>query len=142
MSLTQETLVAHLQAGGVVMAALVLVNLLVPSRFHWREEMSRLSLVNRQIFQVHSIFLVLTLGLFSLLLLTCASALVEPTRLSRAILIGLTIFWGLRMVMQWCFYSSELWRGHRFNTVVHYVFSVIWVYLTTLFAVALWMNGH
>jgi hypothetical protein len=142
MSLSPETLVAHLQAGGVVMAALVVMNLFVPSRFHWREEMSRLSLVNRQIFQVHSVFLVLTLGLFSALLLTCASALIEPTRLSRAVLIGLTIFWGLRMVMQWCFYSPELWRGHRFNTVVHYVFSALWIYLTSVFAVALWMNLH
>ena len=140
MTLTQETLVAHLQAGGVVMAVLVVVNLFVPSRFHWREEMSRLSLVNRQIFQVHSMFLVLTLGLFSALLLTCAPALVEPTPLSRAILVGLTIFWGLRMVMQWCFYSSELWRGHRFNTVVHVAFSAIWIYLTTVFAVTLWTN--
>ena len=140
MTLTQETLVAHLQAGGVVMAALVVVNLFVPSRFHWREEMSRLSLVNRQIFQVHSVFLVLTLGLFSALLLTCARALLQPTRLSRAVLMGLTIFWGLRMVMQWCFYSPALWRGDRFNTVVHYVFSAIWIYLTTVFALALWMN--
>jgi hypothetical protein len=142
MTLTQETLVAHLQAGGVLMAALVVVNLFVPSRFHWREEMSRLSLVNRQIFQVHSVFLVLTLGLFSALLLTCARALVEPSRLSRAVLSGLTIFWGLRLVMQWFFYSPELWRGHRFNTVVHYVFSAIWIYLTTVFAVALWVNVH
>lgn len=142
MTLTQETLVAHLQAGGVLMAALVVVNLFVPSRFHWREEMSRLSLVNRQIFQVHSVFLVLTLGLFSALLLTCARALVEPSRLSRVVLSGLTIFWGLRLVMQWFFYSPELWRGHRFNTVVHYAFSAVWIYLTTVFAVALWVNVH
>jgi len=122
------------------MVALVVVNLFVPSRFHWQEEMSRLSLVNRQIFQVHSVFLVLILALFAALLLTCAPALIEPTRLSRAILIGLTVFWGLRMVMQWGFYSSALWRGHRFNTVAHYVFSGIWIYLTGLFAVALWVN--
>jgi hypothetical protein len=142
MTLAHETLVVHLQAGGLMMAVLVVVNVFVPSRFHWREEMSRLSLVNRQIFQVHSVFLVLTLALFSALLLTCAPALVEPTRLSRAVLTGLTTFWGLRMVMQWCFYSPELWRGHRFNTIVHYVFSAMWIYLTSLFAVALWMNLH
>ena len=46
------------------------------------------------------------------------------------------------MVMQWCFYSSALWRGHRFNTFVHYVFSVLWIYLTSVFAAALWMNMH
>jgi len=140
MTLTRKLLLVHLHAGGVAMASLVVVNLFVPSRFHWREEMSRLSLVNRQIFQVHTIFLVLTLGLFSALLMTCASALLEPTRLSRAVLIGLTIFWALRMVVQWFFYSSTLWRGHRFNTFVHYGFSVLWVYLTGVFAAALWMN--
>lgn len=140
MTLTQELLVVHLRTGGVAIAALVVVNLFVPARLHWREEMSRLSLVNRQIFQVHSVFLVLTLALLSMLLLTCARALVEPTQLSRAVLIGLTIFWGLRMVMQWCFYSSELWRGHRFNTIVHYAFSALWIYLTAVFSTALWFN--
>jgi hypothetical protein len=140
MTITREMLLVHLHAGGLAMASLVVLNLFVPSRFHWREELSRLSLVNRQIFQVHTIFLVLVLGLFSALLLTCASALLEPTRLSRAVLVGLTIFWALRMVVQWCFYSPTLWRGHRFNTVVHYVFSALWVYLTGVFAAALWMN--
>ena len=49
---------------------LVVVNLFVPARFRWREELARLSLMNRQIFQVHTIFIVLTLALFSALLLT------------------------------------------------------------------------
>ena len=106
------------------MALLVVINLFVPSRFHWREEMARLSLLNRQIFQAHSVFLVLMLALFSALLLTSADALVEPTRLSRAVLGGLTMFWALRMVMQWWFYSPEIWRGQRFFTIMHAVFSV------------------
>lgn len=137
---SHDTLLVHLRVVGVVMASLVIVNLMVPGRFHWREEMSRLSLLNRQIFQAHNVFLILTLALFSALLLTCGPALLEPTRLSRAVLAGLTIFWGLRMLMQWCFYSPLIWRGHRFNTVMHYVFSVTWVYVTTVFAAALWVT--
>ena len=137
---SHDTLLVHLRIIGVVMASLVVVNLMVPWRFHWREEMSRLSLLNRQIFQAHNVFLILTLALFSALLLTCGPALLEPTRLSRAVLAGLTMFWGLRMLMQWCFYSPLIWRGHRFNTVMHYVFSVTWVYVTTVFGAALWVT--
>ena len=37
-----------------LMAVLVVVNLFVPARFHWREELARLSLLNRQIFQAHT----------------------------------------------------------------------------------------
>jgi hypothetical protein len=140
MILSHDTLLVHLRLVGVVMASLVVVNLMVPGRFHWREEMSRLSLVNRQIFQAHSVFLVLTLALFSALLLTCGTAVLETTRLSRAVLFGLTVFRGLRMLMQWYFYSPLIWRGHRFNTVMHYVFSVVWVYVTTVFAAALWVT--
>lgn len=42
------------------------------------------------------------------------------------------------MVMQWGFYSPAIWRGHRFNTAMHYLFSAIWIYVSTVFAVALW----
>jgi hypothetical protein len=131
------TLELHLRIVGVIMAALAVVNLLVPRRLHWPEELARLSLINRQIFQAHSLFLILMLALFSALLLTCTGALLEPTRLARAILAGLTIFWGLRMLMQWFFYSPETWRGHRLHTVMHCVFSATWIYVTTVFATAL-----
>ena len=134
------TLVTHLRFIGVLLAALAVVNLFVPGRFRWREEMARLSLVNRQIFQAHTVFIVLTVAMFSALLLTSAETLLEPTRLSRVVLAGLTIFWGVRMLMQWFFYSPAIWRGHRFNTVMHAVFSIAWVYMTATFATALWTN--
>jgi hypothetical protein len=134
------TLTVHLRLVGLMMAALVVVNLFVPRRFHWREEMAGLSLLNRQIFQAHSFFIIVTLALFSALLLTSADALLEPTRLGRAILAGLTVFWGLRMLAQWFFYSPAIWRGHRFNTVMHGVFSVTWVYVSAVFAAALWSS--
>ena len=131
------TLVFHLRVVGVLMALLAIANLFVPGRFNWREELSRVSLLNRQIFQAHTIFIVLLIALMSALFLTCAEALLEPTRLSRAVLIGLTIFWGLRMLMQWCFYSPRVWRGNRFHTVMHGVFSIGWIYVTAICGLAL-----
>lgn len=129
-----DTLLMHLRTAGVVLAWLVIVNLAVPRRFGWREELTRVSPLNRQIFLAHNFFLILTLALLSVLLLTEPDALLEPSALSRAVLLGLTIFWGARMLMQWFFYSSEIWRGRRFFTVMHYVFSIVWIYLTGVFA--------
>jgi len=85
------TLLTHLRFVGVIMAVLVVVNLFVPGRLRWREELARVSLVNRQIFQVHTVFIVLILAIFAVLLLTSADALLEPTRLSRLVVGGLTI---------------------------------------------------
>ena len=131
------TLVFHLRVVGGLMALLAVVNLFVPGRFNWREELSRVSLLNRQIFQAHTVFIVLLIALMSALFLTCAEALLEPTRLSRAVLIGLTIFWGLRALMQWFFYSPQVWRGNRFNTVMHGVFSLGWIYVTSVCGLSL-----
>jgi hypothetical protein len=138
MTVDPVTLAVHLRLVGAIMAMLVVVNVLVPRRFNWSEELSRVSLVNRQIFQAHTTFLVLLLALLAALFGLYADALLEPNRLSRAILIGLTIFWGLRMLMQWFFYSPVLWRGHRFNTIMHGVFSAAWVYVTAICGLALW----
>lgn len=132
------TLLTHLRIVGVIMAALVVVNVFVPGRLRWREELARVSLVNRQIFLVHTMFIVLILAMFAALLLTSADALLEPSRLSRLVLGGLTIFWGLRMLTQWFIYSPATWRGDRFNTAMHGVFSVAWVYVTAVLGAAFW----
>ena len=138
MTIDADALLMHLQISGVLLALLVVVNLFVPWRLRWRDEMAGLSLINRQIFEVHHIFIVLVVALCSALLLTSGKALLEPTPLSRAVLGGLTLFWGLRMFMQWFYYSAANWRGHRINTTLHYVFSAVWIYLTATFAAALW----
>ena len=140
MTIDSGLILLNLRIVGLIMAGLAVLNLFVPRRFHWQEEMARLSLLNRQIFQAHSIFLILTLAMFAALLLFCGRDLLESTRLARAILIGLTIFWTLRMLMQWFFYSPEVWRGDRFKTLMHGVFSVTWVYVSAVCAAALWLS--
>jgi hypothetical protein len=133
---TSDFLLVNLRAVGVFMAALVVFNVFVPRHLHWPEDLRRLSLVNRQIFEVHAIFLVLILAMFAVLLLTSSDALLQPSRLSRLLLGGLTIFWGLRMLAQWFYYSPATWRGDRMRTAVHYGFSAAWIYVTSVFAAA------
>lgn len=141
MTLDAGLLLLNLRAVGVLLAGLAVLNMFVPRRFGWREELARLSLLNRQIFQVHAVFLIVTLALFSALLLTSADALLEHTRLARAILAGLTIFWGLRLLAQWFYYSPALWRGQPFNTAMHVLFSGLWIYVTAVFAAALYFDA-
>jgi len=32
--------------------------------------------------------------------------------------------------------GSRVWRGHRFNTVMHVLFSLLWTYLTGVYTAA------
>jgi hypothetical protein len=125
-------MIIHLRIIGFVFMALALVHLVFPRCFRWKEQLMGLSLINRQMMQVHTFFIALVVFLIGLLCSTSATDLVE-TALGRRIALGLGIFWGLRALVQWFVYSPDLWRGKRLETTIHILFSVLWVYCTVIF---------
>lgn len=127
----------HLKIIGVLLILLALMHVFFPKHFHWREELARLSLLNRQVMVVHTFFIALTVFLMGLLCLTSAAEL-SGTPLGKRVALGLSVFWMARLLTQFFGYSSELWRGKRFETAVHVVFSALWTYLTVVFAWVAW----
>lgn len=124
---------AQLRIAGAVQIGLALMHLAFPRRFRWDEEMARLSPLNRQMFHVHTLFVCVVLVMIGGLSLFAPAALLEPTSLSRLVLIGFAGFWGLRLYCQWFVYDSSLWRGQAVNTIVHGVCTLIWIYLTAVY---------
>lgn len=115
---------------------LALVHVIFPRYFKWQEELPALSLINQQIMQVHTFFVALMVFLMGALCVWEAATLVA-TPLGKNISVGLAIFWTFRLLIQFFGYSSELWKGKAFETGVHVVFSVFWLYLVVVF----WWNG-
>lgn len=128
----------HLRIAGALLIALAAIHIFFPKKFHWAEELPRLSLLNRQMFIVHCFFIALAVGLMGALALFLADALLAPSRLATAVLAGLTFFWAVRLVVQHLVYDRRLWRGNRFNTAVHVGFTCFWCYLIAVFGLALW----
>ena len=127
----------HLKATGVLLILLALIHVVFPKHFHWREELARLSLLNRQVMVVHTFFIALAVFLMGLLCLTSPTEL-SGTPLGKRVALGLAVFWLARLLIQLFGYSSELWRGKRFETAVHVVFSALWAYLTAVFSWVAW----
>jgi hypothetical protein len=123
----------HLKIVGLSLIGLAALHVYFPRRFNWSTELAGLSLLNRQIFLVHCFFICLTLVLMGILTLAFTDALLAPTPLGRLIAAGLTIFWTARLAAQWFVYDRSLWRGHRLNTCVHFLFTLIWSYYVTVF---------
>jgi hypothetical protein len=123
---------------GLSLLLLALAHAFFPGWFNWGEELRRLSPLNRQIFQVHCFFIGLILALFGSLALCFTSALIERTFLARIVLAGLMLFWTVRLFVQLFVYRTSLWRGNRFNTGVHWLFSLLWTYYVAVFGWALW----
>ena len=55
------TLALHLRITGALLLGLAAAHVAFPRRLHWKEELARLSPLNRQIFLVHCLFIVLML---------------------------------------------------------------------------------
>ncbi|TMM57017.1 hypothetical protein FEE95_11025 [Maribacter algarum] len=125
----------HIKIAGFSLMALALVHIIFPKYFSWKSELKNLSLINRQMMQVHTFFIALIVFLVGLLCTSSNTDLVH-TPLGKRISLGLSFFWGIRMGIQFFGYSPKLWKGKVFETIVHIVFSLLWIYLATVFFLA------
>jgi hypothetical protein len=125
----------HFKIIGFLLMSLALVHIIFPKYFNWKEELKSLSLINKQMMTIHTFFIALVVFLMGLLCLTSATELIE-TRLGKTISLGLGIFWSLRLIIQFFGYSTKLWKGKPFETIIHILFSGLWIYLSIIF----WMN--
>ncbi|HVS97263.1 MAG TPA: hypothetical protein VHE54_12300 [Puia sp.] len=123
---------------GVLMILLAVLHVFFPRHFDWKRELRLLSLVNRQMMQVHLFFIAFAVFLMGLLCLTSGDQLLHTT-LGRRISFGLTVFWAVRLCFQFFVYSPALWKGKRFEKTIHIGFSLLWTFFTVVFLLA-WLD--
>ena len=114
------------------MILLAFIHFLFPKRFNWKDELSGLSLINKQLMYVHTFFIALVVLLMGIFCIYSTNDILHTT-LGKQLVFGLFVFWLVRLVFQFFVYSSKLWRGKRFETWVHLAFSALWVYFTAVF---------
>lgn len=122
----------HYKIAGIILIMLAFVHIIFPTYFNWTKELKSLSLINQQIMKVHTFFIALVVLLMGLLCFTSSHELIK-TELGQKVTLGFGIFWGFRLIIQFFGYSSTLWRGKKMETIIHIVFSILWMYLSYIF---------
>ncbi len=122
----------HLRITGSLLILLAFIHAVFPRYFEWKKELGALSIINRQLMYVHSFFIALVILLMGILCLT-SSAELTGTILGKRIALGLGLFWTTRLIIQFFGYSGKTWKGKRFETSVHVLFSILWAYLSLVF---------
>ena len=130
------TILFHLRLAGAGLILLGLAHLWFGEPLQWKQDLAKLTLVNRQIFLVHCFYIALILVLLGILSLTLAESLLQPTPLSRAVLCGITLLWAIRLYIQWRVFDPSLWRDNRAHRLVHFVLTTVWLYLTAVYGMA------
>ncbi|HEY0732207.1 MAG TPA: hypothetical protein VGD33_07305 [Chitinophagaceae bacterium] len=117
---------------GFLLLLLSLLHVIFPRYFKWKAELSNVSNINRQMMYVHAFFIAFGVFLMGLLCLTSFNEL-TTTSFGKRISLGLGIFWLTRLFIQFFGYSSLLWKGKTFETIVHVLFAGLWTYLSGVF---------
>lgn len=121
-----------LKITGVFLFVLASIHVVFPKRFNWKEDLKSISLINKQMMYVHTFFIAVTVFLMGVLCIFFPVEILH-TKLGKALAFGMFIFWGLRFAFQFFVYSPKLWKGKPFETAMHFIFSLLWAYLTTFF---------
>lgn len=132
--ITQEIIFLHFQVLGYLLIVLSMLHLIFPYYFNWKSDLHNISLINRQMMKIHTFFLALIVFLMGILCLYSTDDLIA-TDLGKNISLGLGVFWLIRLFVQFFGYSSILWKGKYFETIVHIVFSILWMYFTCIFMI-------
>ncbi len=122
----------HIKIIGALLIILAMVHVIFPRYFKWEKELKALSLINRQMMVIHTLFIAITVFLMGLLCLTSSEDLIN-TYLGKRICLGLGLFWTIRLIVQFFGYSSELWRRKKFETTIHIFTIILWSYLSSVF---------
>ena len=130
----------HLKIAGSLLVLLSLMHIVIPKYFKWEQELTSVTLITKQILYVHTFFIAFIVLLIGLLCVGYTRQL-TTTSLGRIICFGLFGFWLTRLFFQFFVYSPKVWRGKRFETIVHVVFSLFWMYLSAVFLFS-GLNNH
>ncbi len=127
----------HLEIIGFLLVGLAVLHIFFPKYFNWKKELLPLSLINKQLMYVHTFFIGLMVFQMGILCIAQAEQIIN-TDLGHILSLGLFIFWFTRLIFQLFVYSPKLWKGKRFETIVHVVFTLLWIYFCIVFFTIYW----
>ncbi len=134
-------LVLHLRICGFALILLGLAHGLFGRFLDWRTDLSKLTVLNRQIFLVHTFYIGYFVTALGILDVCFAQTLMRPEPLSRFLLSVMTLTWAVRLVIQLFVWDRAIWRGSPFRRNVHYGLILFWSYVTVVHVVALVRSG-
>ena len=132
-----------LRAAAIAQVAVAILNLFLIRIMKWKPDLNRAPLLIREVFQIHVIFISITLSIFALLtwrFVREIAGAANPLAIWLATAIGL--FWIARSIMQWLHYSSSHWRGNAARTLIHWTLFLGYGALGAIYlAAAFWRHA-
>ena len=112
-----HSLLLLLWLAGLVQVAIASANLFLPAKLKYRENLAHVSPIIRQIFVVHSVYIVGVVLLFAAATLGFAGEIASGHGLGRFLAAAIAVFWLLRAPVQLLYYDATLRKENRWGDV-------------------------
>jgi alginate O-acetyltransferase complex protein AlgI len=124
---------------GIGQLGVLIASSLVPFQLNWREELRSLKTLHWQMYLVYGGYVVLSIIAFGLISIFNSQQLADGSGLSRGFCLYVTVFWGIRLLLQGVFDVKEhlttwwLKLGYHGLTVLFLYFTFVfgWVAFST-----------
>lgn len=128
-----RSILVFLWLAGFVQVAIATANLFIPKKLNYQENLSRVAPIIRQIFVVHSVYIVGVVLLFAAVTFGFAAELASGRGLGRFLAAAMALFWLCRAPVQLLYYDASLRRTNRAGDVA---FTLAALFLTTTYGAA------
>jgi hypothetical protein len=128
-----RSILVFLWLAGFVQIAIASSNLFIPKKLNYQENLSCVRPIIRQIFVVHSVYIVGVVLLFAAVSLGFAAELASGRGLGRFLAASMAVFWLCRAPVQLLYYDPALRRANRAGDVA---FTLAALFLTTTYGAA------
>lgn len=128
-----RSLLLLLWLAGFVQVPIALANFFLPAKLKYGENLSRVAPIIRQIFVVHSVYIVGVVLLFAAVTFGFAGELASGHGLGRFLAASIALFWLFRAPVQLLYYDATLRRENRWGDVA---FTIGAVFLAATYGAA------
>jgi hypothetical protein len=112
-----RTLLWFLWLAGFVQVAIAFANVFLPKKLQYRDNLSRVAPIIRQVFIVQSVYIVGVVLLFAAVTFGFAGELANGHGLGRFLAAAMALFWLCRAPVQLLYYDASLRRTNRAGDV-------------------------
>lgn len=133
-----RALLLLLWLAGFVQVAIASANLFLPAKLKYRENLCRVSPIIRQIFVVHSLYIVGVVLVLAVVTFGFAADLASGRGLGRFLAAAIAAFWLLRAPVQLLYYDAVLRRENRWGDMA---FTASALFLAAAYGAASFAHG-
>jgi alginate O-acetyltransferase complex protein AlgI len=110
----------------------------VPYRLEWKTDLASLRPLNRKLLWVYGGFTIYTIAAFGAMTLLLHNEMLRGDRSAIAVAIFIAVYWLIRIVVDFTYFSSSDWPKGKQFVVGHILLTALFTFLSaTYFAVAL-----